>query len=643
LSESESEALIDTLIPPGEALPTGTARLAVLRAGAGFPMALELLVHDWRAHGDQCLALSLDAMTEDVALGDMPSHTYRQSFQRIYRELDPLTKNVLNLAAVLGTRLHDPRMYGLADLSLGQMMTGLTQLTSLRVLRDGGQQLEFINELIRSEAYLAIPSPLRRVLHAGIADRLLGDDREGRDVPGLEVAWHLIRGGRGPEATPYLLSGAQVAMRHGAPNEAERALSSAMEHLEEPARSEAVVLLAESLQEQGKLQESLKVLETDTYYQSKDLTMRRTVLRFHAIAVLEGNDHVNVEEQLKELLEIASSSERSVARSQALSLASTLLGSSSPAETTQAFSVALNSLRDRVSTPEERGNLAMVHARLLYLSRDFNEAKEVISKAISGLQEHKISNSLLGTLFVGRGAVQCADGYYAEALDDLMAARANAAKLSSDWLTPSLVTNVALCMGRLGRYTEQAQWAKRALGLSANNGRPDKRLKAHYYLAFSQAMLGNKLEAIEALRQGTADVSGSDIDKQWWAIRSADVLFLCGERAAALENATSAISVQFEPTSIAHAGGQARWLAHLCLAGSLSPKDLKTGKSTLLSLGQRLDQLDRMDRIEVEAATLLAFGRSDESVSNKIRTDLTDNLERMPRSVGEQLVRLGVV
>ena len=404
-----------------------------------------------------------------------------------------------------------------------------------------------------------------------------------------------------------------------------------------------MILLAESLQEQGKLQESLRVLETDIDSQSRDLAMRKTVLRFHATAVLEGKDHLRAEEQLRELLGIASSSEPSVARSQALSLASTLLGASSSEETTQTFSAALDLLRDRVSTPEEHGNLAMVQARLLYLSRKFNEAKEVISEAISGLQEHKISNYLLGTLFVGRGAIQCADGLYAEALEDLMAARANAVKLSSDWLTPSLVTNVALCLGRLGRYSEQAQWARRALTLPANGGRPDMRLKGHYYLAFSQAMLGNKQEAIEALRQGASDISRSDIDEQWWSIRSADVLFLCGERAAALENATNAVSIQFEPTSIAHAGGQARWLAHLCQAKNLSPKDLQTGKSTLSSLGQRLDQLDRMDRIEVQAATLLTLSESNGSGSNRMRTDLADDLSRMPSSVGEQLVRLGVI
>lgn len=643
LSAAESESLIDTLIPPGEPHPTGTARKAVLRAGAGFPMALELLVHDWRDHGNQCLALSLDAMTEDVAVGDMPSHTYRQSFERIYRRLDPLTKNVLHLAAVLGTRLHDPRMYRLADLSLGQMMTGLIQLTSLRVLRDGGRQLEFINELIRREAYLAIPSPLRRVLHAGIADRLLGDDREGRDVPGLEIAWHLIRAGRGPEAPPYLLNGAKVAMRHGAPNEAERALSSAMEHLEEPARSEAVILLAESLQEQGKLRESLQVLEEENCECSKDLAMRRTVLRTHASTVLESIDQVTLEEQLKELLDIASSSERSVASSRALSLASTLLVASAPEETTRALSVALTSLRDRVSTPEELGNLAMVHARLLYLSRDLNEAREVISEAISSLRKHKITNSLLGTLLVGRGAVQCADGYYAEALNDFMAARANAAKLSSEWLAPSLVTNVALCLGRLGRYVEQAQWARRAITLFANGGRPDKQLKAHYYLAFSQAMLGNKQEAIQALREGTASGSQCNIDEQWWAIRSADILFLCGERAAALEYAANAVSVQFEPTSMAHAGGLARWLAHLNLTRSLSQADAETGKHILFSLGQHPAQLDKMDRIEVQAATLLVFGKDEGSVANGIGTTLEHDLRSMPPSVEDQLVRLGVV
>ena len=94
---------------------------------------------------------------------------------------------------------------------------------------------------------------------------------------------------------------------------------------------------------------------------------------------------------------------------------------------------------------------------------------------------------------------------------------------------------------------------------------------------------------------------------------------------------------------MAHAGGLARWLAHLNLTRNLSHADAEAGKHILFSLGQQHAQLDKMDRIEVQAATLLAFGRDEGSAINGISTALEHNLRSMPPSIEDQLVRLGVV
>ena len=151
-------------------------------------------------------------------------------------------------------------MYQIVDLGLGVTGQAMTTLRSVRLLRETEERLEFVNELIRGHAYLSIPKPMRTALHGEVVTRLLAAEEAGRRIPGLEIAWHLIRAGRSDEATPYLLRGARESMRGGAPHEAERGLSTAMDRLQEPDRSEAMLLLGEALQEQGRMKESLAPL-----------------------------------------------------------------------------------------------------------------------------------------------------------------------------------------------------------------------------------------------------------------------------------------------------------------------------------------------------------------------------------------------
>ncbi|MEO7986828.1 MAG: AAA family ATPase, partial [Gemmatimonadales bacterium] len=257
LSMEESGELLTALVPSDEPQPNASIRRALLRAAGGFPMVLELLTQDWQANRDQSLALSVDAMTAELESGSDPTSTYRHIIARILRTLDPQSHNVLNLAAVLGRRLNDLSMYALIDLSLGQTMAGLSELAELRVLRDGSHGLEFVNELIRASAYASVPTSLRRALHSKVGDRLLSGLQEREASSGLEIAWHCIRAGREREATPYLLDGARDAIRKGAPDVAEHALSSALPGLTEPQATEAKFLLVEVLQEQGRWMDSL--------------------------------------------------------------------------------------------------------------------------------------------------------------------------------------------------------------------------------------------------------------------------------------------------------------------------------------------------------------------------------------------------
>ena len=260
MADDEALEMLDGLTADGP-VPGKTVREAMLRAARGYPMALELFVGEWISSGESSLALAVPAMREDLGQRTAPEDGYRMALDRISEGLDAPARLVLQLAAVLGPRLNDFPMYQIVDLGIGATGQAMGALRSIRLLRETEDRMEFVNELIRGHTYSSIPKPMRTALHGEVVARLLDAEAKGRAVPGLEIAWHLIRAGRGGEATPYLLRGARESMRGGAPHEAERGLSTAMDRLEEPDKSEALLLLGEALQEQGRMQESVEFLD----------------------------------------------------------------------------------------------------------------------------------------------------------------------------------------------------------------------------------------------------------------------------------------------------------------------------------------------------------------------------------------------
>ncbi|MEO8479661.1 MAG: AAA family ATPase, partial [Gemmatimonadota bacterium] len=254
-----SGELLDALFAVGDD-PGPSVRRAILAGATGVPMILELLVEDWRRSGSDSLALTLTAMTEK---GGRPrAQVVAELVSGTLASLEPDTRAVADLSAILGQRLNDLSMYTLVDLPIARTMRAMGTLTSARILRDAGSHLEFANEVVRAQCYAAMATPMRRLLHARVADRLLAADGGEAPIGGLEIAWHLVRGDRLAEAVPYLLAGGRESIRRGGPHEADLALSTGLPALTGAPRRTAILLLAEALQELGRWQESLVLLRT---------------------------------------------------------------------------------------------------------------------------------------------------------------------------------------------------------------------------------------------------------------------------------------------------------------------------------------------------------------------------------------------
>jgi DNA-binding SARP family transcriptional activator len=642
LTEAESDQLIGSLIPSDVPQPNSAVRRALVQAARGYPMVLELLCKDWQIHGERSLALALDAMTADPAPSGAPMEAYRQLHERIIESLDPVTRNVLNLSAILGHRLNDVTMYNLADLTVGQTMAGMSQLTGLRVLRDGGDGLEFINELIRAHAYVSVPSAVRRVLHGNIADRLIEAERRGTETQGLEVAWHCVRSGREEEAAPYLLKGARQAIQRGAPGEAERGLQTGLPILKGENRSEGLLLLAESLQEQYMWTDSLHLIEASTPEIPPTLKDRLYAIRVHAQHHLGmvGSDNLN--EALTGLLGIARSATRTELRVTALRVASRI----AYMERSEVHAHSLVTLAEELEKESklEANEKLAIHYSLSMLKRQTGDRNRSLHHLQSGAlvaRTSNIANSVAQSVLMNLGAALCGDGNYEAALDQFKSGYKMGEKLRAEYVMALAAANQSLCYGRLGAYDLQIQWAASAQQLIGDRFVGYRNVQIATNLGFGYALSARMTEALSAIDFLEHRLPSSTLDwiQQGWQLNKADVLLLCGKGAAAHKEATRGLTGAFQDLqSNAYAGPFARWLATLG-----ATQQIDNALARVESLFRQLENYDAIDQVEISAARLMLLRRTSRRAANpRELRHLRELCLRLPPPALAQISLLGL-
>ena len=641
MTESECAELLASLIPSGDLQPSGAARRALLRAARGYPMVLELLCRDWQEHGERSLALALEAMTVDPATPGAPAEAYRQLLDRIVVALDPTTRNVLNLSAILGHRLNDVAMYGLVDLTVGQTMTGMSRLTELRVLRDGGNGLEFINELIRVQAYMNVPSTMRKVLHAHIADRLIEHEAHGREVAGLEIAWHCIRCGKAELGTPYLLKGAAQAMQRGAPHEAELALTSGLSTITAEHRGASVILLAETLLEQGEWNRAAMTLdgvaEGDPIAVGERAYVLRQFARHHVGLI--GED--NAGDALRGLCETVSSGADVEVRALAARVAAriaTLDGSRRDVEQVLRWANTIPDIHlgliGRITLSYTKG---MLHA----FAGQPMLSRECVVRGIEQAELGGTANMVTIDLYNGLAAIQCSRANYAEALDASSRAYQMSVRLGNEYVMSAAAANLALCYGRLGQYRDQITWADVVLNLLESSPFGYQHIKAALYKATGHALGGSRDAALWCLDwvDQRMHPSSSLGLQQAWMLSKADILqLLCKNGAAAVAGGQATRGRFAEVHAKSLTGSFARWV----VTTADTAEQLAFADETLHRLSESIEEFDYIDQIEILGASI-AVRRRNAKKRGLIREEraLAERVTRLPPATARQLILLG--
>ncbi|MEZ4411572.1 MAG: AAA family ATPase [Gemmatimonadales bacterium] len=641
MAPDEAAEMLESLTADGPD-PGKSVRDAMLRASGGYPLALELFVSEWISSGEGSLALAVPAMREELGQRPPPEDAYRMALDRICEGLDASTRLALQLAAVLGPRLNDFPMYQIVDLGLGTTGQAMEALRSARLLRETEEQLEFVNELTRGHAYLGIPRPMRTALHGEVVSRLLGTEANGGQIPGLEIAWHLIRAGRPDEATPYLLRGARESMRGGAPHEAERGLSTAMDRLKEPDKSEALLLLGEALQEQGRMQESISFLDAVHESSRKEVLTRRNVLRLYAEQFVNERTVARTRGIAVQLLQESRAAEEPNTRLRALWIAARIFREHPDPVLLSDIWNQLEKEAFGTLSLEDKGEYALGKALCLYFSGDRARSLETIDAIIGDLEAYKIKNSVYLALLLGRCAIHSSLGEYAIALA-IGERGVNAAReIGEERRLQLFLANIALFHSRLGNPEAQLAWANRAISEKWRTRDIILDQNLHYILAQGYALRGDTKDALDELRRGndTLEHIHQPWVRQLWQLRAADVLVILGRHKEALETALSAITGEMRQIqSESLAGPFARWLAKTAANGATPTEEAQAGIDALWS---RQQSLDRMDQAEVLNAKVWLDSRSGR-LDEREREEMWRRLAHLPVGATNELRALGML
>lgn len=636
LSGEQAQELLEQIVARGPQ-PGSTLRRAILSGAHGNPMILELLVADWRRRGDECLALSLGAMT--TSAGAPPEETFRRLVGQSLAALDPESRAVAELGAILGQRLNDLSMYALVDLPVARTMRAMASLTSRRILRDAGATLEFASDIIRGQCYLGMSAPMRRMLHGSIADRLLAEDGPHDPISGLEIAWHLVRADRLGEAVPHLLLGGREAIKQAAPHEADLALSTGLPALAGHARRTAILLLAEAQQELGRWADSLQQLDfadepfTESERCCRDVysvIARRWLGHLSASALIDATNT---------LLDIATKDIDIETRVKALAASVRLLALTRNEEQLRRLEGLVVSVGDANMDPFQSLHIILTRGWVVASRHDTPGALNAITVGVELAEQFNIESSITVRLLIGQGNLLAMSGCYSRALDPLERAARLADRLDNRTLKGECAALLSVVEGRLGHSSSQIDWARKALSVFSRTEWCAAVIGATYELGLGLVSEGRYAEAQFAVNS-LSSCRSQDVPQ--WAIQAAllceaDVVAMSGNiRRACILAKKATTGTLRQLWNVAYAGQFARWVALLAIRQTNSAP----ARERLRNAFPTTEHLDRKDEVEV----LAAIATLESHLGNESKgewTEIRQRLEQLPPSVAIMLRRLG--
>jgi tetratricopeptide (TPR) repeat protein len=447
------------------------------------------------------------------------------------------------------------------------------------------------------------------------------------------LAWHCIRAGRQEQAIPFLLAGAREAMQCGAPHETELALSTALPTLPLDTAAEARLLIVEAIQEQGRWDESLEVLQTsETDLQQP---VRVAILKAR-VAVQRWSLTASEYDRIRRaMLAIADGSSDPLTRLRAVQVAAQTLNE---LRSVEAACEVLSSIDRLTSTSFNRHELierGIARAKALFFKGDRLASIAEVGTLLGGAgAAPRPANGTTLNLCVSAGAISVAAGNYYEALAHYAEAYRLAIRLGRQDGAASAAGNLSLCYFRTGETSEQLRWAETCLQLGERYCSCVGRLHAMYCRAAAHAFREENRVVRACISETDLWINGGMADwvSQCWLLYRADLLAIIGARTEAVASARRTISyAALAPRASYYTGAYARW----CALAATTQTELKTAHTYLLGLRATSDERDALDDVEILAALCSLY-----SGGIELAGELQGRLQKMPSGVAKLLVAI---
>ncbi len=234
-------------------------RETIVRLAQGNPYFVELLLSDWKQHEASSLVAAESSGDKTIASWD-PPETLRSAFERHYRGLSLEAQHLLQLLAVAERAMATPEIASLLGLEAVTVERAVLEMLDRGIGRVEGGRVAFKNELHRAYVYYAMGEERRSYFHTRVAGWLSQGAETDDFQRKLEASHHYISARMPPEACETALTGAELAVRRGAPGEGERALRLLLRSYAQDSCSRVHIVLASALVAQGKYKEAIDAL-----------------------------------------------------------------------------------------------------------------------------------------------------------------------------------------------------------------------------------------------------------------------------------------------------------------------------------------------------------------------------------------------
>jgi DNA-binding SARP family transcriptional activator/tetratricopeptide (TPR) repeat protein len=538
----------------------------------GNPYLTEMLLSDWRNNGNESL-VSMESRGSTRSAQWHPPETMHNAFAQQYKGLSRDTEHVLHLLAVAERPIPIAEIETLLALAPGVADRAALELIDRAIVRTSGGAFGFRNQPHRAFVY-SVMSDEARTYHHGRLARSLTATREERDFQrALEASSHYLKAGMTEEAMEAACLGADLAITHGAPREAERALNAVLPSSPPPAGKRVQILLARALSAQQRFRDSLHALPDQITYSDSREPAISLMIRAEASHRCRLSDTSTVARMVKDAIREATREEN---RNLAISGYQLLAEIAHENEWWDEMRKVESQCRRLIRNEKSAETRAMAHHTLGYCRLMENDVRT----AIRSLSYSRVHFELLGQdarlhrSLNGLGMCYTNIGHYKDAVPVLQGAAAVADRMGDAVCAANARSNLAGVYTDMGLFEDAALQFRCALAAAAacDNARVPT---AIYCNASGLSMiLGNFAEAQEFLDLAEQSAKRARIWQHTVSalLNRADLLLAMAEPDVAWPLVEEAVSITSSRVHLVPDCGQ-YWRLRTYLAWSLQSHD----------------------------------------------------------------------